>query len=72
MIGAGVIGTYYTTRASGFNQWVFATFAVVMGAGALLSLWHSNAEKIAAKVGESRIERINAFSTPDASPADAP
>jgi len=72
MIGAGVIGAYYATRVSGFSQWVFATFAVVMGASALLSLWHSDAEKIAAKVGESWIERINACSTPHATPADAP
>lgn len=63
MIGAGVIAAYYATRIDGFNQWVFATFAVVMGAGALLSLWHSDAEKVAAKVGEAWIKRINATST---------
>jgi len=71
MIGAGVIGAYYATRVSGFNQWVFATFAVVMGAGALLSLWHSDAEKIAAKVGEAWIERINTASTLHPSADDA-
>ena len=72
MVGAGVGGALYATRVTGFNQWVFATFAVVMGAGAILSRWHRDAEKVASTVGESWIERTNAESMPSPTPSDAP
>lgn len=72
MIGAGVGGALYATHVTGFNQWAFATFAVVMGAGAILSLWHSDSEKVAAKFGESWIERINDESMQIPMTSDAP
>ncbi|MBB3344756.1 hypothetical protein [Luteimonas sp. RC10] len=55
---------YYATRVEGISQWAFAALALIMGAAAFLSLWHSDAEKVAARTGEAWIERINATSTP--------
>lgn len=43
----------------GMNQWVFSLLAVIMGVGAVLSLWHGDLEQTAASVGEAWIRRIN-------------
>lgn len=50
---------------AGLNQYVFSIFTVTMGATAFLSLWHGEAEKVAATVGEAWIEGINAASESD-------
>jgi len=58
----GTPAAYLATRAGGFNQWAFAILAMVTIAAAFLSLWHGEALKIAERVGESWIGRINADS----------
>lgn len=60
--GVGMGAALYATRAEGLNQWVFSILAVFMGTGAFLSLWHGEAEKVAATVGEAWIKRINTAS----------
>ena len=59
---SGMGAAYYAAHISGLSQWIFSVFAVVMGACAFISLWHGEAEKAAAAVGEAWIERINAGS----------
>jgi len=70
--GAAMGAAYYATRIEGLNQWVFAIFAVVMGTAAFLSLWHGEALKVAATVGQVWIKRINATSAPDQSADGTP
>ncbi|MGO3127038.1 MAG: hypothetical protein ACTIJY_03085 [Luteimonas sp.] len=55
--GAGA--AYYAAHISGLTQWVISIFAAVMISCAFISLWHGEAEKAAAKVGEAWIKRIN-------------
>lgn len=58
--GVGALAAYLATHATGFSQWAYAILATVMIAAAFLSLWHGEALKIAERVGESWIRRINA------------
>lgn len=60
--GALFAAGYIATHTSGWNQWIYSFLALISGVAAFLSLWHSDAEKIAWKVGEEWIERINAAS----------
>lgn len=62
---------YLATRVGGLNQWVFAVLAMILLVAAFLSLWHSDADKVAATVGEAWIERINAASLIQASGSGA-
>ncbi|WP_101927267.1 MULTISPECIES: hypothetical protein [Luteimonas] len=62
LAGVGAFAAYLATRVGGFNQWAFAILAMVMIAAAFLSLWHGEALRVAATVGESWIKRINAES----------
>lgn len=56
---AAVAGVYLATNVQGLNQWIFSIFAIITGSAAFLSLWHGEAEKAAAAVGEPWIRRIN-------------
>lgn len=56
----GVGAMYYAARIEGLNQWAFSILALIMWVCAFLSLWHGDAEKTAASVGEAWIDRINA------------
>lgn len=60
--GVGALAVHLATRVGGFNQWVFSILALIMFAAAFLSLWHGEALRVAAAVGEFWIKRINAES----------
>ncbi|MBB2758112.1 UNVERIFIED_ORG: hypothetical protein GGR68_002270 [Xanthomonas campestris] len=51
--------TYAAAHASGLWQWLYAVAAAVLGICAFINLWHCDAEKTAANVGEIWIKRIN-------------
>lgn len=51
--------TYVAANASGLSQWLYAVAAAVLGICAFINLWHCDAEKTAANVGEIWIKRIN-------------
>lgn len=55
--GAGA--AYLAAHLNGLNQWILSTLALILGACAFLSLWHGEAEKVAATVGQAWIKRIN-------------
>ena len=69
--GLGAYAAYLATRVVGFNQWVFSILGMVMIAAAFVSLWHSEALRVAATIGEPWIKRINTASRP-AKPRAAP
>jgi len=67
---SGASAAYYAAHISGLTQWVVSIFAAVMISCAFISLWHGEAEKAAAKVGEAWIKTINGVRE-ITSPADA-
>jgi len=57
LTGAGA--AYYAAHISGLTQWIMSIFSAVMISCAFISLWNSEAEKAAARVGEAWITKIN-------------
>ncbi len=58
------ISTIIAYTTTGLSQWVYASLAIILAAGALTSITYDEAEKIANTQGEAWIKKINSVIAP--------